>query len=125
MSEQKREPLPAEPAEFLKRLYLEEGYTILRISQEYLVSYRVARATLVDAGVKFRPSGPLAVQPATSDMVSQYNEGATIRDVATRHGHTYPSMRRRLYAAGVTIRRGVGRQGQAAGTGPAPDDEEL
>jgi hypothetical protein len=50
---------------------------------------------------------------ASQAEVTAYNKGASIRTLATQHGHAYGTQRLRLLMAGVTLRkRGGPRPGR-------------
>jgi len=102
------------------------GATIAEIAARHGLSRDSVHERLIAAGVRPRPACPRRgrwrVRVDVEAMAADYRAGATIAEVAERHGLSYATAHRRLHAAGVAIRPGGAQPGRPGGRGPARVD---
>lgn len=91
--------------ENIAKLY-SRGLTMDQIARRYNIPYAELSNRLRDLGVQLRPSGtrPAIVGISDDELRKQYEQGSSIRRIATSIGADASTVRRKLLAIGVKLR---------------------
>jgi len=98
------------PVDEIKSEY-ESGMTLAEVAEKYAISYSTIRNRLIEAGVQIRNGWGLSkIELPFDEIISEYQSGMTLTEVAEKYGVAPNTIRNRLREAGVqTRKRGVGK----------------
>ena len=101
----------------LRKAY-EDGASISRLGAKHGLGYGSMRRLLRATGVTMRQGTAKVVSPPITpeqaqQMVTAYEDGATVQEIADAAGRTYDVARRAMLRCGVELRQGGPRNQQA------------
>ncbi|PSK89912.1 hypothetical protein CLV63_12416 [Murinocardiopsis flavida] len=109
---------PTAPAA-IARLYQDQELRVVDIAARTELSDGQIRAILTDQGIALRRRTTSRVppedRPSPADLVTAYDQGASIRTLTQRTGMSYGYIHRALVGAGVRFRVRGGQRPRAVG----------